>query len=115
MALGAAQFHATHGDYSNIPSGRNGTEFLSSQFIEDGSYVTLKSASLNYTIKNPLQEIGLKEVRFFVNAENLFIVTDYTGFDPESTATGNSDVDIGIDYNAYPLSRSFSFGLNLTF
>lgn len=124
MALGAAQFHATHGDYrnrwttsnpSNIPSGRNGTEFLSTQFLENGSYVTLKNVSLNYTMDDVLKNVGLGAVRLFINAENLFIITDYTGFDPESTVTGNSDVDIGVDYNAYPLSRSFSAGVNLTF
>ncbi len=124
MALGSAQFHATHGDYrnrwtstnpSNIPSGRDGTEFLSSQFVEDGSFVTMKNISLSYTIDNLLQGIGLNSIRLFASVENLFIITDYTGFDPETTVTGNSDVDIGIDYNAYPLSRAISFGANLTF
>ncbi len=124
MGLGAAQFHAVHADYnnrwtpsnpSNIPAGRDGTEFLSSQFIEDGSYVTLKNIALGYTFDNALQSIGLEGLRLYVSAENLFIITDYTGFDPESTASGNSDVDLGIDYNAYPISRSISFGVKASF
>jgi len=124
MGLGAAQFHAVHADYnnrwtesnpSNIPSGRDGTEFLSSQFIEDGSYVTLKNIVLGYTFDNVLNSIGINGLRLYFNAENLFILTDYTGFDPESTASGNSDVDLGIDYNAYPINRSFSFGVKATF
>ena len=92
MGLGAAQFHAVHADYtnrwtptnaSNIPGRRNSTEFLSSQFIEDGSYVTLKNVSLGYTFDNFLTNIGLEALRLYINAENLFIITDYTGYDPE--------------------------------
>ena len=124
MGLGSAQFHAVHADYnnrwtesnpSNIPAGRNGTEFLSSQFIEDGSFVTLKNVVFGYTFNNVLNSIGLDALRLYINAENLFILTDYTGYDPESTASGNSDVDLGIDYNAYPINRSIYFGLKVTF
>ncbi len=123
MGLGSAQFHAVHADYanrwtpqnpSNIPNSRNTTEFLSSQFIEDGSFLMLKNLTLGYNF--PLQNVlGLDEVRLYLSGENLFIITDYSGFDPESTASGNSDVDLGIDYNAYPLSRSFSVGFRATF
>lgn len=124
MGLGAAQFHAVHADYndrwtpnnpSNIPARRDGTEFLSSQFIENGSYVTLKNVTLGYTFDNLLDNVGFQALRLYVNAENLFILTDYSGYDPESTASGNSDVDLGIDLNAYPISRSVSFGLKATF
>jgi TonB-linked SusC/RagA family outer membrane protein len=124
MGLGSSQFHAVHADYNNrwsptnpsdIASRRDGQEFLSSQFIEDGSYVTLKNIVLGYSFDNVLNHIGLDELRLYASAENLFIITDYTGFDPESTASGNSDVDLGIDYNAYPISRSFTLGLKMTF
>jgi TonB-linked SusC/RagA family outer membrane protein len=124
MGLGSSQFHAVHADYnnrwtptnpSNIPSRRDGQEFLSSQFIEDGSYVTLKNVVIGYSFDNFLNNIGLDDLRVYCSAENLFIITDYTGFDPESTASGNSDVDLGIDYNAYPISRSFTLGFKLTF
>lgn len=124
MGLGAAQFHAVHADYNNrwtpdnpsdIPAGRDGTEFLSSQFIEDGSFATLKTVALGYTFGNGIRGIGLDVLRLYVSAENLFILTNYTGFDPESTASGNSDVDLGIDLNTYPISRSVSVGLKLTF
>lgn len=124
MGLGSAQFHAVHADYnnrwtptnpSNIASRRDGQEFLSSQFIEDGSYVTLKNVVLGYTFTNVLNKIGLDALRLYGGAENLFIITDYSGYDPESTASGSSDVDLGIDYNAYPINRSFTLGLKLTF
>lgn len=124
MGLGASQFHAVHADYkdrwtennpSEIPSGRDGTEFLSNQFIENGSFVSMKHLTLGYTFNNVLNGIGMNALRLYLSAENLFIITNYTGYDPESTASGNSDVDLGIDYNAYPINRSFAMGLKLTF
>ena len=124
MGLGARQFHAIHTDYrdrwtpenpSEIPSGRDGTEFLSSQFVEDGSYVSMKNVTLGYTFNNVLNKIGLEALRLYASAENLFILTNYSGFDPVSTASGNSDVDLGIDYNAYPINRAYSLGLKVTF
>ena len=126
MALGSGTFHATHQDYknrwtpdnpSNIPSGRDGTEYLSSQFLEDGSYVTLKNISLSYTFRSGavMNNLGLNALRLYASAENLLMITKYTGFDPETTASGNSDVDLGIDLNAYPLARTFNVGLSVTF
>ncbi|HEY5687823.1 MAG TPA: TonB-dependent receptor [Yeosuana sp.] len=126
MALGAQQFHAVHGDYrdrwtttnpSNIPSGRDGTEILSSQFIEDGSYITMKNIALGYNVDSKLlNKLGLTNARIYASVENLFIITDYTGFDPEATASvSNADADVGIDYNSYPINRSVTFGLNVTF
>ncbi len=126
MSLGAQQFHAVHGDYrnrwtpdnpSNIPSGRDGTEILSSQFIEDGSFITMKNISLSYNVDSKtLNKLGLSTVRLYTSVENLFIITDYTGFDPESTASNaDADTDLGIDYNSYPINRSITFGLNVSF
>ncbi len=126
MSLGSGTFHAVHEDYknrwtpdnpSNIPSGRDGTEYLSSQFLEDGSYVTLKNISLSYTFraKDIMNKLGLSALRIYASAENLLMITKYTGFDPEATASGNSDVDLGIDLNAYPLSRTYNMGLSVTF
>ena len=129
LGLGSAQFHAVHADFNNswstsnpsntIHSGtqasRDANQWLSSQFLEDGSYTTLRSASLTYNLKDALSVLGVDQLKVFVNAENLFIFTDYSGFDPVSTASGNSDVDLGIDLNAFPISRSFSVGFNLTF
>jgi hypothetical protein len=130
MGLGSAQFHAVHADFltvgllltpaipfhSGTQAARDSNQWLSSQFLEDGSYTTLRSASLTYNLKDTaLSMLGVEQLKVFVNAENLFIITDYSGFDPVSTASGNSDVDLGIDFNAFPISRSFSVGFNLTF
>jgi TonB-linked SusC/RagA family outer membrane protein len=129
MGLGSAQFHAVHADFLNswtatnpsntihagTQAARDSNQWLSSQFIEDGSYTSLRSMSVTYNFKNALSDIGIEEFKVFANGENLFILTDYSGFDPVSTASGNSDVDLGIDLNTFPISRSFSVGFNLTF
>ena len=126
MSLAASTFHASHADYldrwtpdnpSNIPSTRDNTEVVSSQFVEDGSYFSLKNISLSYTFKNiaAFKTIGLDALRIYGSVENLFILTGYSGYDPESTATGNSDVDLGIDLNTYPLARTFIAGVKFTF
>jgi TonB-linked SusC/RagA family outer membrane protein len=129
MGLGSAQFHAVHADFlkswtpdnpsntihSGTQAARDSNQWLSSQFIEDGSYTTLRSLSVTYDFKDKLSGLGIEQFKVFANAENLFILTDYSGFDPVSTASGNSDVDLGIDFNAFPISRSFSVGFNLTF
>jgi TonB-dependent starch-binding outer membrane protein SusC len=126
MSLGGATFNASHADYlnrwtptnpSNIPSVRDRTEALSSQFIEDGSYVNLKNVSLGYSFKNVafFKTIGLNNLKIYGSIDNAFILTKYTGFDPETTASGNSDVDLGIDINTYPMSRTYTFGVKLTF
>ncbi len=75
----------------------------------------MKHVTLGYTFNNVLNGIGMNALRLYLSAENLFIITNYTGYDPESTASGNSDVDLGIDINAYPINRSFAVGLRLTF
>ncbi|MEM6376879.1 MAG: TonB-dependent receptor [Bacteroidota bacterium] len=123
MSLGSATFHATHADWgnrwtpdnpSNIPNRRTGTQTLSTQFLEDGSFLSMKNITLSYDIN--LARFGfIKGLNISASAENLFILTNYTGFDPESTASGNSDVDLGIDQNSFPLNRIFSMGLRASF
>ncbi|HEU0228449.1 MAG TPA: TonB-dependent receptor [Arachidicoccus soli] len=129
MGLGALQFHAVYSDYrnrwtptnpSNIPSSRNGTQILSSQFIEDGSFVSMKNIALSYSFDGKFfKKLQLNKLRLYASVENLFIITKYSGFNPETTAppvyTNNQDADVGIDYNSYPISRSVTFGLNVSF
>lgn len=81
-------------------------------YVEDGSFVRLDNLTLSYTppIKN---NIVLKSLKLFISGNNLFILTNYSGVDPESNYNG---VAFGIDqYNTYPKTKSYSFGLNATF
>jgi len=93
----------------------------SSYFIEDGSFFRLRNVKIGYTLpKSLVDKVGLERVKVYASAQNVFTITDYTGSDPEIGQ--NSDIDgvsnattRGIDAGAYPLSKSFTFGLNLNF
>ena len=90
------------------------TKITHSYFIEDGSFLRCSDITLGYTLpKNLIKKVGLTKARFYVSASNLFIITGYTGYDPEvDIQTG---LTCGMDYNRYPRARSFIFGTNITF
>lgn len=85
-----------------------------SYFIEDGSFFRCQDVTLGYTLpKNLTEKWGMSRLRVYVSGSNLFIITNYSGYDPEvDVQTG---LTCGMDYNRYPRSRSYGFGLNLTF
>ena len=85
-----------------------------SYFIEDGSFLRCNDVTIGYTLpKNLTKKWSISKARFYVSASNLFIITGYSGFDPEvDIQTGLTS---GMDYNRYPRSRSFVFGTNITF
>jgi len=85
-----------------------------SYFIEDGSFLRCNDITVGYTLPEKLTEKwGISKARFYASATNLFIITGYSGYDPEV------DIQTGltpcIDYNRYPRNRSFVFGTNITF
>lgn len=87
----------------------------SSRVIEDGSFLRLKSLTLGYSIpRSLLKKINIYSLRFYVTGHNLFTITNYSGFDPEVSTRGTS-VTPGFDFSAYPRSRNFIFGANVTF
>jgi hypothetical protein len=87
---------------------------ISDFYVEDGSYLRLKNLQIGYTLPQQVtQKLKLSTLRFYVSAQNLFTVTNYSGLDPE-VAT-NYDRANGVDIGAYPQTRIFQFGLNLKF
>jgi TonB-linked SusC/RagA family outer membrane protein len=79
--------------------------------LEDGSYLRLKNITVGYTLpKSLMANIGTPDLglRVYVSGENLLTFTEYTGFDPE---VGN----LGLDAGTYPVARTFTFGVNLSF
>ena len=94
----------------------NDNDAFSSRYIENGSYLRLKSVTLGYNFdKKLIQKIGLTNLRLTFNATNLFTITGYDGYDPEiglSTASANV---FGLDNGRYPSPTSFTFGLNASF
>jgi len=89
----------------------------STYFLEKGDFVRLQSASISYNV--PLSGDGtLKSMRFSLNGQNLFLITDYSGLDPEVSNTNiaaNGLPSASIDYLSYPKSRTYTFGFNVTF
>lgn len=88
---------------------------ISSRYVYDASHVWLKSVSLGYTI--PRKSSILPGTRFYVNAENLFLFTNYPGGNPDVNYKQNSDsvIQIGRDDETYPVPRIFSIGTVITF
>ncbi|MGB3152080.1 MAG: TonB-dependent receptor, partial [Maribacter sp.] len=84
----------------------------SDYFIEDGSFIRLQNISLGYTIPNIT---FLSSARVFVSGQNLLTITDYSGFDPEVNNSGQSNLNRGDDYDAYPRARTLTLGVNLEF
>lgn len=85
-----------------------------SNFIEDGSFLRCSDLTIGYTLpKKITTKAGISKARFYVAASNLFIITGYSGYDPEvDIQTG---LTCGMDYNRYPRNRSFLVGTNITF
>lgn len=83
--------------------------------IEDGSFIRLNNLSLGYTLPvKTLAGLKMSKLRFYFTGNNLAIITKYTGYDPE-VSVRSSPLTPGLDYSAYPKSRSFIFGINATF
>ena len=87
-----------------------------SHFLFNSSYVRIKNVNLAYHFpKTFSSKLGLSEFSVYVDGSNLYTFTDYPGFDPESSISGSNVAQSGIDYLTYPLARTFTFGLNVTF
>jgi TonB-linked SusC/RagA family outer membrane protein len=84
-----------------------------SYFVEDGSYLRAKNTQIGYTFSpNQLERIKLERLRVYIQAANLFTITNYSGLDPE---VSGGTVNFGIDEGTYPSQRQFLIGVNLTF
>ncbi len=96
---------ASYGGYNYIPSDK---------FIQDGSFLRLRSLVMGYSLpKATCEKMNMTEFRLYVKGSNLFTLTKFTGYTPE---IGSGDVlSNGIDTGIYPITAVFSFGVNLTF
>lgn len=112
-------FRPSTAQFTNIPvevGNESTADFnsykYSSRFLEDGSYLRLDNATLGYTFKKNLIP-GVSKLRIYTTANNLFVITGYKGIDPEIDQGGISP---GVDTNNfYPKTRTFLFGLNVSF
>jgi TonB-dependent starch-binding outer membrane protein SusC len=104
---------------TNIPkveavSNLSSAGVMNSFYVEDGSYLKLRSLIVGYTLNAAtLQKIKIRSVRFYLQAANLFTMTTYSGLDPELGGTNSA---FGIDYGNYPGNqKNYLFGCNITF
>jgi TonB-linked SusC/RagA family outer membrane protein len=93
----------------SIPNPGSTNNFkASSRFVEDGSYLRLKTAQIGFTLPTKMmKKVGINRCRFYVSGSNLLTITKYSGYDPE--------VGGGVDYGNYPQSRTILFGTNINF
>ena len=89
---------------------------VSDRFIEDASYLRLKNVSFGYTIPvSLLSRAHIKHLRLYVSAQNYWTLTNYTGYDPESSQAGQALINRGVDNGVYPNYKSIQGGVQLTF
>ena len=93
---------------------------VSTRYLEDGSFLRLNNVTLGYSLtpeKVGLVDNTFSNIRLYVTGQNLFVISDYSGFDPEvNTGSNRGDVqNFGIDRLTYPTSRTFLIGIRATF
>jgi len=110
----------TPGQVTNIPrvvygdNVSNGSSFPIDANVEKGDFLRLQAATLGYKIpKSVFGKTGISGARVYASVNNAFIITGYTGVDPEISTNGNSNLTSGVERNSIPQGRSFTFGISL--
>ena len=94
----------------------NNNRRISSRFIEDGSFVRLKNITLGYNLpKSWLRQVRIQNLRVYASGQNLFTLTDYSGYDPEVGSYNQNPLINGVENGRYPIAKSYTFGLNVSF
>ncbi|MDN3663878.1 SusC/RagA family TonB-linked outer membrane protein [Algibacter miyuki] len=101
---------------TNIPRLNSTVKPISTFSIEDGSFIRLKNISLGYNLPSEtLKNIGISSAKVYVSGQNLLTWTDYSGFDPEVSSGGGSDIDPGVDNGVFPNTKTVTVGINVNF
>lgn len=105
--------HKTVASYVDL---QEGDKFMHSWAVEDGSFLRIDNISLGYTFPTKMLKKTkiVKKLRLYLTANNIYTFTNYTGFDPEVSTMGNG-ITRGVDWGAYPRTRSFVCGGTITF
>ncbi|PAP78420.1 SusC/RagA family TonB-linked outer membrane protein [Rubrivirga marina] len=107
------------GDVTDVPRasrrGGSGAGAISSRFVEDGSFLRLKTVTLGYSVPEALAaRVSARSLRIYASAQNVLTVTNYSGLDPESNMNGSgSNVALGTEFYTFPQPRTFTVGLTL--
>lgn len=94
----------------------NANNRISDRYVEDGSYIRLQNISLSYTLPRSLvSKLKLQNVKVYMNLQNVYTWTNYSGYDPEVGSMYGDALMTGVDYGRYPSPRIYTFGLNISF
>lgn len=94
----------------------NGSSFPISENVEKGDFIRLRNVSFGYTLQRSLlDKLKISNARVYAQVQNAFLITDYTGIDPEISTNGNSNVTPGVDRNSVGQARTYTVGLSLSF
>jgi TonB-dependent starch-binding outer membrane protein SusC len=94
----------------------NGNIRMSDRWIEDGSYLRIQNVSISYNLPEKiLNPIRIQSAKVYVNVQNLYTLTRYSGYDPEVGAFNQDPLQQNVDMGRYPSPRVFTFGINLDF
>ena len=89
---------------------------MSDRFIENGSYIRIQNVRLSYTLPNVLtRKARIERLKLYVNAQNVYTFTDYSGYDPEIGAFNQDPLLQNVDMGRYPSPRLFTFGIDVAF
>ncbi|MCB0584100.1 MAG: TonB-dependent receptor [Phaeodactylibacter sp.] len=105
---------------SNLPrpstNDNNRNNRMSDRFIENGSYIRIQNVRLSYTLPNVLtRKARIERLKLYVNAQNVYTFTDYSGYDPEIGAFNQDPLLQNVDMGRYPSPRLFTFGIDVDF
>lgn len=89
---------------------------VNTYYVESGSYFRAKTVQLGYTVPaNLAQKLGMTRCRLYVQGQNLFTITNYTGPDPDLLDVGRGDIGLGVDHGRVPTPRQLLLGVNVSF
>ena len=100
---------------SDIPAVNSRDNIPSTYFLQNSSFLRLKSLVLNYDLSSSVFKESDRKLNVFVSGTNLFLLTSYNGYDPEVNSAGTSSTVRAKDNGAYPNSRTISIGASLNF
>ena len=84
--------------------------------IYDATYLRIKNITLSYTLPRHLLSKGIvRNAKFYISIDNLATFDSYPGATPETNSFGNATTMAGVDYSTYPLTKKYTFGVNVTF
>jgi TonB-linked SusC/RagA family outer membrane protein len=115
-----ANFWTPNNPNSNIPAPRSGfgnnNLVMSDRFLEDASYLRLQNVRIGYTLPQQwANKIKMTRLKAYISGQNLFVITKYSGLDPEIGSLNQNPILQNIDYGRYPTPRTITFGVNAEF